>query len=208
MFFGLVATPLWAALVWPWPGLGRAYAKVFQPLGEVACAFVFAGHQIDLVPNVRPGTDTEIVIRRDGHPGIYRVGFDSWSTGYLPFATFLALLIALILTTRSLPRRRWRSFLIGALLVHLYVGLHLLVLVLDGQARFAEQAPEAFPAFIGSGAWRGLMARAKSILHDNHVAYSLTPVVIWGLACFEGRDLGLLRKEPEEPDSSRPTEAT
>jgi len=109
-----------------------------------------------------------------------------------------------MLTTRSLPRRRWHSFLVGALLVHLYVGLHLLVLALDGQARFAERAPEAFPAFIGSGAWRGLMERAKSVFHDNHVTYSLMPVLIWGLACFEGSDLGLARPAADAAD---PTEA-
>ena len=111
----------------------------------------------------------------------WRVTFSSWTAGYLPWATAVALLLA----TPMGRGRKLVALLLGTLLVHAYVAVRIAFLALrgfqkrNGRALDPERRgpPIDLIADLGS-AGNALVESLAGLLHEPPFAH-VVPVVIW-----------------------------
>lgn len=168
-------------LIVPWPGWKDAFAAGFQACGNALFHSVGNGGTARFQPmSEGPNReDTEIVLR--GPRGGGRIRYSAWVAGYMPAATFLALLLA-----TPLPwRRRLTVVLPGLLLIG---GFALLRVALPLWRAFDGPALGALAL---NEFWKIVMWALHSVARQTSVSY-IVPVFVWMLLLVRKRDLEAL----------------
>ena len=189
ILFFLAGVASYALLMAPWPGVQRAYGRLFQGGGNIVFArfwFWSEGtvvfHDIDsLQPGDLPpgvGTiradaarDTVMVLRKARVPQVGHLTTSSRYIGYSP----TAMLVALVLATPIPWRRRGIAMLWGMALVHAFIALRLtLTLAANGFA-----ADKGYALFSPGAFWSGVLGRAETLLSDDPSVSFVVPMMIW-----------------------------
>lgn len=190
--FGLRAALLYGLLIAPWPGLIESYGSFYRAVVQIAIAPADPERSI-LVRRYRPNQpltatvmDTEVLHRlperKRWRPGLVRSIRSSRSTGYMP----TALVVALILATPVSWRRRASALGIGVLLVTIFVA------TMPAFQIYADFEPERRHFLIGQlpwlkAPWRAFL-RALTRCSLSMVPYYLVPTLLWLLLVFKPQD--------------------
>jgi len=180
--FALVA----AVLMFPWPGLKEAYGHFLRYTAQTVFQrenskwFVLFKHD----PN--PHLDTTIYIgnrkqvTRSHQLSAARVSFTTRYVAYVPVALFAALVIA---TPLPLKRRLW-ALGCGLLLMHLFLGVLLLIMIIDQCSRFPVLDLITLSPFS-----KQTVHSLYDIFVTNLGARLALPVLLWIVVCFRRHDL-------------------
>lgn len=177
-----IATVVFAALIFPWPGLEAAYAACFRGLGDVTFAVVGLSAVEFHANPLRDDSSNEtfVYVLDTPHGGEWGVLCDAWFLGFVPSAIFLALWAGTPLARGV----RWRALLLGGLLVHAFVYVRVALLLLHRWTRHAQESPEhGHPGFLLGPAWKELI-RTLDELQANPFVYVLVAVGAWALVAL------------------------
>ncbi|TDJ13682.1 MAG: hypothetical protein E2O66_04530 [Deltaproteobacteria bacterium] len=195
--FALRFVFFYGVLMAPWPGLTETYGGFYRAIVQIAV--VSSDPQRSVVvrryrPN-RPLTatvmDTEILHRIPGTPGISRVGAtqsirSSRSTGYMPTALALALMLASPMSWK----RRVSGLGVAALMMTMFVA------AMPAFQIYEAFEPERTHFLISQLPW--LAGPWRAIVHGFAQfslwmgPYYLVPTLVWLLLAFKPEDWRLL----------------
>lgn len=193
--FFVFAGLLYAAFMAPWPGVERAYAKLYRG----TCNVVFArfwfwpdgGVRFLNIKTLQPGDlppgaprffaigtfDTLMELRSRRAPG--SIGFLRTSSRYVGYES-TAVVLALVLATPLPWRRRSWALLWSFLAVHAFIALRItLTLAAKGFA-----ADKKYALFELGPLARGVLTRAEHVLSDNPTVSIVAPALIWFVLAF------------------------
>lgn len=171
-----------------WPYASKAYSPVFRLVGQTCFGTMGDAGQtrfLPLNPPVGP-FDTEVVLRSSevrGVEGVFEVS--SWSVGYMPTVT----LVALVLATPIAWRRRLIALLIGLACLVPFIALRI------GLPLALEFARPDLPVrqYDFSETWASLLMQAKIAFVEAPASFFVVPIFIWIAATFRRSDwAGLL----------------
>ena len=180
-FFLLLAF-FYALLMVPWPGLGYAYARVFESGAESVFGSFGSDGVVRFVPSPAAAgtTNTDILLwnRRTGASS--RAQYSSRAVGYAP----AAFLTALVLSTPLPLRRKVWAFLLGMLLLHAFIALKLLLALTHF---FSVDRPLAL--FTLSESWREILGGAVKLVAFMPFFSLVMPTFVWILVTFRRGDI-------------------
>jgi len=180
--FALVA----GILVSPWPGLEERYADTLRRTAQS----IFDGDGSKWVvlfkPTSDPHLDTTIYIGNrkqaapDGKLSAAQISFTSRYVGYLP----TVLLAALVMATPLPWKRRFFALLWGLLSMHLFLGLLMLIMILNQCSQFPAMN------LVHLGPFQEQVVHSTYDVFIHHLGARLAvPVLLWILICFRRDDL-------------------
>lgn len=210
LLLGLYAT----VLLFPWPGLERAYGRLFRGAADVLFHrfwFWQDGHarfldlrsphlreDIDLAtpgelpPSFAPPAPTEVLdtlvlIMKRSHPSTFgELRISSRAMGYWPTAWLAALILA-----KPMPwSKRGRALLWGLLLIHLFIAFRLSIKLLAGG--FA--AAKVYTLFHPGGFWQDVLRRLEEVVVENPTVSFAVPTIVWFIVAFGWGELAALRQ--------------
>lgn len=180
--FALKLALFYGLLVFPWPGWRDTYAaghraianRVFGSFGSLGSA--------NFRPSTDPGAkhDTVMAIRSRQSPVEGATGYDARLEGYLPAAVFIALHLA----TPVPWARKWRTFLLGLIVIHVFVALRITIAL--------------FHFFNSEGPWRAVhlgpwatkaLGTAFEFGVASPVCTFLVPGLVWLFLSFRLADI-------------------
>lgn len=198
-FFCFLTLSYALLIIVPWPGLERGYAWAFRGFGHLLFArFPLSSdggvrflsfdddHQLQVHAEAKTlratgvkDTLLELSSRRaPGNLGYLRTS--SRYIGYMPTATFLALLVAVPIARRKkLHALGW-----GLACIHVFIALRLGVILLR-----AFSGAKAYALFDPSPFWSGVLRRANEIVADDPTFSLVIPTLIWFAVALRHSDI-------------------
>ncbi|MFH0946184.1 MAG: hypothetical protein V2A76_13370 [Planctomycetota bacterium] len=183
---------VFVVLLAAFPILSRAYTPAFRAGAEVLARMILGDSVagVEALPSSKHHTpDTRLTIikrqRTDVAAGTvstekYWTDLGSYHHGYMPFAVFLSLL----LVSRVPWKGRVRPFLVGALLVHVYVACRILMALYHayvtadiGGHRVQDGMNPTIVFLIGA---------ARNLICEDHVTAFVIPALVWAAVILLG----------------------
>ncbi len=179
--FFLRLVVLYALLMAPWPGLRRAYGDYFRACAGLAYRSIGSDGIVRFLPLSPPTEDGDTKMKLGNRKTREKrsIGIDSRRIGYTP----TAFLIALILATPVVWKRRGKALVGGLILIHVYVILVLGVVLLKW---FSSDHPVALLEF--TPFWRQLLLNAVEVIVFAPFTWVAVPTAIWILVTFTRND--------------------
>lgn len=187
-FFLLLAC-LYVLLMMPWPGLGRAYARLFEAGAQRVFGSFGANGVVFFLPAPTNGATFDTILLAGNRTTKTKTELliSSRATGYRP----LAFLTALLLATPLPWRRILRAVAWGFLLLHACVALHLLATI---AWMFSQPGPVAL--FNLGEPWTGFLERGIRLVAFAPFFGLVVPTVIWVLVTFRRGDVAMILGRP------------
>ena len=172
---------VFTVLIWPWPGVQRAYTAAYCWVGTALFRDVGQGLTVEVRPlaALEGRMDSEVVIRSLNPPGGTRAPHNARS-GYVAMVE----LVALVLATPIAWSRRWKALVLGVFLVNLYVTFRLAVVVFEGLLA----CPVWTVIEVGPTGAR-IMQAAVDVIAKSPTLSFVVPALIWMLVTFRRSDL-------------------
>ena len=198
MLHVVLAAVLYTLLaIWPGGGLRGIYSQAFRAgAGALFGSFGSRG----LVRFEPPETaslsqDTKVTFKNRQTGMAQSIGCSAWLMGYLPFAAFLALMLA-----TPIPwSRRWKTLLWGVFWIHLFVVFRIFLLVVFG---FCNPPPVGL--FAPSPFWAKIISTTTDVIGVSPVTSFVAPILIWILVAFRREDWArILEMTPARPSTTR-----
>ncbi len=190
---------VYGTLIAPWPGLNEAFARIYCEWNNMAFGSVLPNSSLRFEPIASPVDKLDVVLEVTNWrtPHMVLVPLSSRSPTYVQ----IAFLIALILSTPMIPRRKLPALLAGLLLMLLAVSVRQIIILRHAFDRTFAFFPDAsMPTGTVSGTIRGMLT-------DDVVLHVMLPVLIWALLCLIATDwrswLGHLSQRLPRPSGSR-----
>lgn len=177
----MVLVVVFTVLIWPWPGVQRAYTAAYGVVGTYLFANVGQGLTVEVRPleELVGRMDTEVVIRSLNPPGHLGAPHNARS-GYVAMVE----LVALVLATPIAWSRRLKALVLGVILVNLYVAFRLGVVVFEGLLA----CPVWTVVELGSTGMKIVQVAVEVIAKSPTLSF-VVPALIWMLVTFRRSDL-------------------
>ena len=182
----------------PRAGLREIYASAFRAgAGALFGSFGPRGLVRFEPPEATSLTqDTKVTFKNRQTGMVQSIGCSAWLMGYLPFAAFLALMLA-----TPIPwSRRWKTLLWGVFWIHLFVVFRIFLLVVFG---FCNPPPVGL--FAPSPFWAKIISTTTDVIGVSPVTSFVAPILIWILVAFRREDWArILAMTPADANRTRP----
>ena len=174
---------IYVLLLLPWPGFREAYGAYFRAFGGMVFAGQTERFEVTFETPERNSPrpqDTRVVIvnnalmNYDGSGPVRNLDFDAHAVGWRP----IALLAALVIATPLPWGRRIRALAFGALAMHLYFLLFLLVAIWNESTEISLVSLTPF--------WKSAALGLKAMMVSQLSLF--LPVLVWGLVTFRAKD--------------------
>ncbi|MBI4718088.1 MAG: hypothetical protein HY763_09810 [Planctomycetes bacterium] len=178
-----IAVLLYTLLILPWPGVRSAYRAMYVAVAQAMFSHFGGAGRVVFEPRPSPDRGRDDLLLTLGREDVEVAGeveVDTGRVGYVPTVE----LVALVFASPVAWPRRWRSLVVGLLLVNAFVAARMALLLLHWFSM-----PTPFRLYAPGAPGQGLLSWSYECLFVSPAGSFLVPLLIWGAVTIRREDI-------------------